>query len=181
MSSEAVKAESELRDQDHERQLETTGAQTAHQNAAQQAEAIRDNLLTFLTESDLQEGTKDLLRNYASKSFILGYLQSEEVTELKWELRIAHEQYMALHPGAESEVVGGDRAYINDDTDDQLKPLSGKQKLQLATFMQAIWTNITRARDMKQQEIMKTQIARTETERNDGDGDGGGLLSRIRS
>jgi hypothetical protein len=47
--------------------------------------------------------------------------------------------------------------------------------------MQAIWTNITRARDMKQQEIMKTQIARTETERNDGDGDGGGLLSRIRS
>jgi hypothetical protein len=180
MSSEAVRAESELRDQDHERQLETTGAQTAHQNAAQQAETIRDNLLTFLTESDLQEGTKDLLRNYASKSFILGYLQSDEVTELKWELRIAHEQYLAVHPGPESEVVGADRAYINEDPSDRLEPLSGSEKLVLGSFFQAIWTNVTRARDMKQQEIMKTQIARTETERNDGDDGGGGLLGRLR-
>lgn len=180
MSTEAVEAEADLRDQDHERQLEATGAQTAHTNAAQQAEQIRQNLLSFLTESDLQEGTKELLRNYTSKSFILGYLQSDEVTELKWELRIVHEQYLGLHPGTECEVVGEDRAYINDDPQDHLKPLSGKEKMVVSSFLQAVWTNITRARDMKQQEIMKTQIARTETERKDGDDSGSGLLARLR-
>jgi hypothetical protein len=176
MSQQEVDARDSLAESDHKRQLEATGANAAHQ----QAEEIRDNLLTFLTESDLQEGTKDLLRNYASKSFILGYLTADEVTELKWDLRISHEQYLAAHPDAKCEVVGEDRAYINADPSDNLKPLSGSEKLVLASFFQAIWTNITRARDMKQQEIMKTQIARTETERKDGDDGSGGLLGRFR-
>lgn len=171
-------------DQRQQRELEATGANVAHQQHAdphQQAEEIRENLLEFLTESELDEGSKELLRNYTTKSFILGYLQDGEVEELKWDLRISHQLYLAEHPGPECDVTGDVRAHINNDASDQLSPLTGSEKLVLQSFFQAIWTNITRARGMKQQEIMKTQIARTETERQSQSDGGGGLLDRIRS
>lgn len=173
MSAE-TQAQMEAIEQQNQNQQEQTGINAA----MQQAEQIQENLLEFLTQSDLSEGSKDLLRNYASKSFILGYLEDAEVQELKWDLRIYHEYYLALHPARECEVTGEVREWINDNPDDNLTKLSANQKMQVGTFFQGIWTNITRARGMKQQEIMQTQIAETRALRNKQDG-GGGLWDRL--
>lgn len=165
-------------DEQQTRQLELQGVQNAR-TADQQAEQIRDNMMQFLSESELSEGTKDILRNYVSKAFILGYLKEKEVHELKWELRIDHELYKWMHPPQDSLMQGEIRQWVADDPDDDLESPTKKQEIQLATFFKGVWVNITRARGMKQQEIWKTQISRSEVERGEENGSDG-LLAKVR-
>ena len=165
-------------DDQQARQAVASGLQNAA-SRQEQADMIQSNMLDYLTDTDLSEGSKDLLRNYCSKAFILGNLEKEEVHELKWELRIDKEMYLAIHPHQESVAQGQVRALINDDPDDRLSALSKEQIMQVETFFKGIWMNITRAKGMKQQEIIKTSINRSEVDKV-GEDSGSGLLSKIR-
>jgi hypothetical protein len=147
-------------------------------DARARANDIHSDLLRELTKSDLSEGSKTILRNLTSPDLILAYLETAEVVEIKWDLRTRHRMYLSMHPARECEVVGQDRAYINDSPKDRLEPLSSTQRMQVDTFFQGIWMRVTRARGMKQQEIMKTQIARSEVDRGDQDDSNGGLVGK---
>lgn len=139
---------------------------------------VRENIFEELTETDISEGSKDVLRNLISKDLVLAYLTEAEVNEVKWHIRIVKEIYLAMHPPQDCEVVGADRAAINDDSEDNLRPLSEKERVNIETFFMTVQTRVTRARNMKQQEMNRTQIAE---HRDNRDSDsGGGILGRIR-
>lgn len=141
-------------------------------------EATHEGILQDLTETDLKEGSKDILRNLVTKDFVLANFSEAEVNEVKWSIRTKQEMFFAIHPDQECEVTGDDRAAINDDPTDQLTPLTQEEKLVAQTFFDGVETRITRARDMKQQEIWNTQIAERRSE--GAEEDGGGVLGRLR-
>lgn len=144
------------------------------------AEEIRGTLVEFLTESDLDEGSTDMLQNLVSKDVVLAYLTEAEVREYKWKLRVKREQFLALHPADDCLVTGDYRAAINDNRGDTLRPLNARQKMQVLTFFDMAETLVTRARKMKQQEMMNTQIHERRAEDNRESNSGrGGILGKI--
>lgn len=145
------------------------------------AEEIRSTLVEFLTSSDLDEGTTNMLQNLISKDIVLAYLTEAEVREYKWKLRIKREEFLALHPADDCLVTGQYRAAINDDRTDTLTPLDARQKMQVLSFFDMAETLVTRARGMKQQEMINTEIREHRAEDNRGsESESGGILGKIR-
>lgn len=176
-----MSAEAEELREEQARQEEMQFHQQAQASAMQQAEEIYDNFVRELLDSPLSEGSKNLLRNLISKDFVLANLNKEEVHELKWRLRIKREKFYAMHPSRECLVTGEDREYINDDRNDSLLPLTQEQKIVADDFFDGIWVRITRAKGMKQQEIMKTSIHESHVQRDQQEQQSGGLLGRLGS
>ncbi len=140
---------------------------------------VRKGIFEELTDTEISEGSKDVLRNLISKDLVLAYLTEAEVNEVKWHIRVVKELYLTLHPPQDCEISGGDRAAINDDPTDTLHPLTEEERVNVETFFMTVQSRVTRARDMKQQEMTRTQIA--EHRDNTEDNESGGLLGRIRS
>lgn len=86
----------------------------------------------------------------------------------------------AMHTGASAGIEGDVRAYVYDDPGNTLTSLTQQEKLIVDQFFEGIWMRVTRARGMRQQEILKTQINQSVTGSIDGDGGKGGLLQRWR-
>lgn len=139
---------------------------------------VHDGILDDLTDTEISEGSKDILRNLVSKDLVLAYLTEAEINEVKWHIRIVKELYLAMHPAQDCLVTGEDRAAINDNSSDRLRALSEEERINIETFFMSVQSRVTRAREMKQQELMNTQIAEHRDQRsNDG---GGGLLGRLK-
>lgn len=136
-----------------------------------------EDVFEQLTETNLSEGSRELLRNLVTKDLVLAYFNDAEITEMKWKLRTIKDVYLDMHPSGDCIVTGDDRAAINDDRGDTLTELTGEDIIVIDTFFTQLISRLTRARQMKQQEMMNTQIA----ERRDGSDDsgGGGLIDRI--
>lgn len=165
-----------------QRQQEGQIAQQGHHFAMQRAKEIQNDLLDEISTSDLQEGSRKLLKNLVSKDFIFANLTEEEVIEFKYKLLLKRESFYSMHPSSESIIEGELRAYVNDNPADTLTSLTQQQKLIVDQFFEGVWMRVTRARGMKQQEILQTQITQSVTDGLGGDsGGGGGLLGRWRS
>ncbi len=140
---------------------------------------VRRGIFEELTDTEISEGSKDVLRNLISKDLVLAYLTEAEVNEVKWHIRVVKELYLSMHPPQDCEISGGDRAAINDAPEDTLTPLTEEERVNVETFFMTVQSRVTRARDMKQQEMTRTQIAE---HRDNGDNDSdGGLMGKIRS
>lgn len=165
------------------RRLRISGGQEAQ---ARDTSFERD-VLEYLGKSDLDEqlgGQKyahlyEILQGLLSRDLVLAYVNTAEHNEGKWDLRILKEIVYLYFPPPECLVVGEDRAAINDDPDDTVEPLTKDEKLHIEIFFRIVEKRLTRSRDMKQQEMLRTSIAQTEV-RRDGDGNSGGLLGRLR-
>lgn len=174
MASSAEAAQE--RDDIEARQLRTTGAQVAQQEDT----SFERDVLEFLAESDLSDQNKDILKDYLSRDLVFANIDSAEYNELKWELRVLKEILYLHYPSPDCLVTGELRAAINDDPDDTVEPLTQEERLRIETFFRNIRLRLTRSKDMKQQEMLRTSIAQTEV-RRDGDNSGGkGLLGRLR-
>lgn len=139
---------------------------------------IRQSMLRELTDTNLSEGSRELLRNLVQKDMVLAFLKEPEVKEWKWKLRTKQELFFVMHPGADCLVTGEDRAAINGNVSDRLSPLSQEQKIVVRDFFDMLELRISRARDMKQQEMMNTQIREARSDRDESGG--GGLKQRLR-
>lgn len=142
------------------------------------ATAVHQGLMEDLTDTELSEGSKDLLRNLITKDLVLAYLNDAEVNEVKWHIRIVKELYFAVHPDQNCLVTGKDRAYINDDSTDTMTPLTENEQITVESFFLSVITRVTRARGMKQQEMLNTDIRehRDNTESNGSNG----IIGRLR-
>lgn len=180
-----MSAEADGQTPDYEAQQEakkTANAQLQGLEAArQEAERIYNDLLQEITDSDLHPDSRGLLRNLISKDFIFANLTNEEVTEFKYKLELKRKKFYTMHPSQESIVEGTFRAYVYADQGNTLTSLSQQEKLVVDQYFEGIWMRVTRARRMKQQEILKTQINQSLTGEMGNNDDSGGLLGRWRS
>lgn len=144
-------------------------------------EKIRRDLLEKLTETDLNKPSKQLLGNLITPDWVLANLSEDYLWELKWRLEVTKEKYKALHPAKECVVTGEFRQYVNDDDrmEIKLEPLSQQEILAVDNFFHSVWLRVTRAKDFKQQEILRTEIRDVHTD-NASDSDSGGVIARFR-
>ncbi|GAA0305706.1 hypothetical protein [Halarchaeum salinum] len=150
-------------------------------NGGSPAQQIHEDILDKITETRLSEGSRDLLRNLLTKDLVLANFQEAEVNEMRWKLRAKQKLFFSMHPDRQCAIVGDDRAAIYDDGTATLRPLSDEERAIVRDLFDMLETRITRARKMKQQEMMNTTIreSRAETSGNGDESKGGlrGLLS----
>lgn len=160
-------------------------AETALENTATQA-GVRDNpsqirkeLLDKLSETDLRDTSRDLLRNMLTADWVFANLDGDDYREISRRIESRKLAFKDAHPHPESEVVGKDRAYINE-TDDYLKPLTPTQKMQTDHFFDGVRLRLTRSKNMQQQRVLQTSIVESSVSRDARSDSSGrdGLLSR---
>lgn len=172
------------RDDIEARQLRTTGAQVAQQEDT----SFERDVLEYLGKSDLDEKLddnkyrhlKEVLSGLLSRDFVLAYVSDAEHNEGKWDLRILKNIVELYFPSDDCLVTGDLRAAINDDPDDTVEPLTKDERLQIEVFFRVVEKRLTRSKNMKQQEMLRTSIAQTEVRRDSESNGGRGLLGRLR-
>lgn len=127
-----------------------------------------------VTNSQLQQGTVDVLANLLSKDFVLGNLSEAEVHEHRWLTREIVLEVEAEHPTADSMWQGRFRQVASGNERDALNPLDGPQKTVMQQFIQGVIARATRSRDGWQQEELNKSYR--VSERREPDKDDGGFM-----
>jgi len=166
----------ELQENEHQHNTQRMGIE----QAMQRAEEIRSDLLDEISDSDLNPDSKGLLENLISKDFIFANLTEEEVTEFKFKLLLRRQAFYTMHPSQESIIEGKFREYIYDDSGNSLRTLTQQERLIVDQFFEGVFMRVTRARQMRQQEILRTQIQQSLTGHLNGEDGDGGLMGRWR-
>jgi hypothetical protein len=127
-----------------------------------------------VTNSQLQQGTVDILSNLLSKDFVLGNLSEAEVHEHRWLTRQLVLEVEAAHPRTNSMWRGRFRQVASGIERDALKPLDDAQKTVMQQFIQGVITRATRSREgWQQEEVNKSYRV---SERREPDKDDGGFM-----
>lgn len=154
-------------------------AQEANQDHATNLQFADDGTMDAgyidkVTNSQLQQGTVNILSNLLSKDFVLGNLDEAEVHEHRWLTRQLVLEVEAAHPRANSMWQGRFRQVASGRERDALEPLDDAQKTTMQQFIQGVITRATRSRDgWQQEEVNKSYRV---SERREPDKDDGGFL-----
>lgn len=114
--------------------------------------------LEKLTRTGMGDAGINMLDNMVDRSFVLGNLKDAEVHEIKWRLHTLYLKIKAQFPPQESDVTGPVRAFLYDDADENMDPLSDQQRNIIAQMLIGIHVYISRSRDGFQQEMMIKSI-----------------------
>lgn len=126
-----------------------------------------------VTNSQLQQGTVDVLANLLSKDFVLGNLTDAEVHEHRWLTREILLEVEAMHPEQQDMWQGRFRQVVSGKEREALKPLDDAQKTVMQQFVQGVIARGTRSKDgWQQEEVNKSYRV---SERREPDKDDGGL------
>jgi len=135
--------------------------------------SMKAGYIDKVTNSQLQQGTVDILKNLLSKDFVLGNLSEAEVHEHRWLTRQLVLEVEAAHPRPNSMWRGRFRQVASGRERDALEPLDDAQKTVMQQFIQGVITRATRSRDgWQQEEVNKSYRV---SERREPDGDDGGF------
>jgi hypothetical protein len=127
-----------------------------------------------VTNSQLQQGTVDILANLLSKDFVLGNLSEAEVHEHRWLTRELTLEVEAMHPRPNSMWRGRFRQVAAGREREALDPLDDAQKTTMQQFIQGVIARATRSRDgWQQEEVNKSYRV---SERREPDKDDGGFV-----
>lgn len=118
--------------------------------------------LKEITNHSLQEGTYEHLASLLSPNFVLSQLEREESTELKWLTRAITQIIYSFHPPEDSYMTGDYRAFIRDDPDDSLEPLTAREKLTIQQTTMTVIARMKRSEGGWQQDKMNESITRSE-------------------
>lgn len=136
--------------------------------------SMKAGYIDKVTNSQLQQGTIDILSNLLSKDFVLGNLSEAEVHEHRWLTRQLVLEVEAAHPRERSMWRGRFRQVASGQRRDALKPLDDAQKTVMQQFIQGVITRATRSRDgWQQEEVNKSYRV---SERREPDKDEGGFI-----
>lgn len=177
MAPDAVEAAQQERERErehsfHQHNLNGHGQQTP--------EELYASMLNSITETTLREGSKEMLRNLLTKDFVLANLDKAQLHEFKWKLECKFEYFIWMHPSDDCLVVGDRRAAINDDPADRLRPLTFQQKWEVMNVFDGIWMRVTRALNMRQQEMLKLDIRESRVDRGERGASGNGIIDKLR-
>lgn len=128
-----------------------------------------------MTEGSLQDPTKDMLQNLLSQDFLLGNLQEAEIHEYRWLARVMLLEIESLHPNEDSLFQGKIRAAAFDDKNQNIDPLSPREKAIVEQFVMGVIARASRGREGWQQEMFNKTISASE-KRDVSEDDSGGFL-----
>lgn len=118
--------------------------------------------LEKLMQTDMSDAGINLLDNMVDRAFILGNISEAEHHDIKWQLQAMFLKIKGVFPPEESEVTGGLRAFVLDDPDEALTPLTGQQRIIIAEMIRGITMLVSRSKDGFQQEMNVKSITVSE-------------------
>jgi len=139
------------------------------QSAGEQFEHEKAQYLQKLTRTGMSDAEIDMLDNMVDRSFVLGNLKDAEVHEIKWRLHTLYLKIKAQFPPQDSDITGKIRAFVYDDPDEKLDPLTDQQRNIIAQMLIGIHVYVSRSRDGFQQEMMVKSINVSEVQDPDDD------------
>jgi hypothetical protein len=154
------------------------------QNALQQAfnaqgdlsrDWMREILDTDELEERLQPNTVKKIQALLNKQLILGNLSDAETHDAKYWLEVQEIKILGSHPPPESKITGKTRAFLYDDPEEELYPLTPIERNQIDQIIKSLQHMITRSRGGFERTQINTSIARTENARSNEDNDDGRL------
>jgi len=159
-------------------QAETKMRQQAHQQnlsvAQQQLESEKAVYLEKLMETNMSDAGIKLLDNMVDQSFILGNITEAEYHDIKWQMHAMYVKIKSNFPPQESAVTGDVRAFVLDDYDEGLEPLTGQQRTIIVQMIRGVMMLVSRSKGGFQQEMNVKSISVSEV-MNPDDGEEDGL------
>jgi hypothetical protein len=131
---------------------------------------------------ELQEETVAKIRNLLSRDWVVANLSGAQEHEIRHRIEVLKIKVLGMHPPPESYNTGKMRAFLLDDEDAKLEPLADEHRILIDELFETVKARITRGRDGFERELMRTNIARSETAVDEQDEQGssglfGGLTS----
>jgi len=103
-----------------------------------------------------------LLDNMVDQSFILGNITEAEYHDIKWQMHAMYVKIKSNFPPQESAVKGDLRAFVLDDVDEDLQPLTGQQRTVIAQMIRGLMMLVSRSKRGFQQEMNVKSISVSE-------------------
>lgn len=150
----------------HQRNLASAGGMPFSQDGN-----LASRYLKTLSDTTLSQGTITVLDNLLTQDFVLGNVTDAEYNELKWLTRLTSRKVFAMHPRHDSALVGERRAFLLDDPDETLEPLTEQEKITIENFIRGVFMRASRARDGWQQEQMSKTYTVSEIRDEDDNDD----------
>lgn len=115
-------------------------------------------MMRWIADADLEEGSKELLKNMLSKELVLGCFDDAEMNDWRWKIRRKRDMFFAMHPDHRFILDAEDQQAIYDDPHATLTQLSDQQRQIVRDFFDVLEARITRAKQGFQQEMMNMDI-----------------------
>lgn len=138
---------------------------------------------TLISQDDLDPGTPETLQdatvakinNLLSRDWVVANLTDAQEHDIRNKLEVLKLKVLGMHPPAESYNTGKLRAFLLDDRDERLEPLTPEERVLIDELFETIKARMTRGRGGFERELMRTNIARSETAVEEEDTDDGAL------
>lgn len=182
-----MSAEMEAQRRERERQREHEEEQRRLQQAFKAGpeddpstiqQLISDEDLIDGEPGDLQDATLAKIKSMMGRDPVLANLTEAQEHDIRYRLEVMKYKVISAHPPDESAITGRMRAFLLDDSKEQLRPLSQQERMLIDDFFAALQTRVTRGRGGFERKQINTSIAQTET-KNDESGDSGGLFTGL--
>jgi hypothetical protein len=111
----------------------------------------------------LQDQTVSKIRNLLSRDWVVANLTDAQEHEIRHRLEVLKLKVLGMHPPPESYNAGELRAFLLDDEDERLRPLTDEERVLIDELFETVKARITRGRGGFERELMRTNIARSET------------------
>lgn len=112
--------------------------------------------------NDLQDATVAKIQSMLSKQWVLANLTSAQENDARFKLEVIKMKILGGHPNEDSTIRGPTRAFLFDDSMENLEPLSTQERLLVDELIETIKARITRGREGFERKQMNTSIARSE-------------------
>jgi len=150
--------------------------QSMHQQNVQMAEQIEQEKAIYLDklmDTKMTDAGVNLLDNMVDQAFILGNISDAEYHDIKWQMQAMFLKIKSNFPPEESCVTGEVRAFVLDDRDENLRPLTGQQRTIIAQMIRGVMMLVSRSKEGFQQEMNVKSISVSEVMNpNESDDDG---------
>lgn len=136
---------------------------------------MRDILDTNDLENQLDEYELDKVRALVNKQWMLSNLSEAQTHDRWYKLEVMKYKIYGEFPPEESAIQGPVRAFLYDDSKEQLTALTAEQRNAIDQIILSLQNMVARSTDGFERKQINTSIARSESESHTDDDDSGGL------
>lgn len=135
----------------------------------------REFIESLINTDKLQSQTVELMRNYLDRNWMLANLTEAEAHDQRFKLDVMQIKILGQHPPQESSIVGPIRAFLFDDEQEDLMPLTAAERNVIDSFFDSLKAIVTRGRGGFERKLIQTEVreSKTESSRERGKKSGG--------
>lgn len=156
----------------HERQKEQRALQAAFNDNGKLDKGWMEKILDVQDiEEQLDAHTVNKIQSLLNKQWFIANLTNAETHDKVYWLEVQRYKLTAYHPPEDSKMTGAVRAFVMDDEEERLKPLTPQERNDIDQIIKTIQNMVTRSRDGFERKQINTSINRAETENGEEDSD----------